>query len=750
MKKRVISLLLALALLLGLGITAQASDQPSAWAGDAVSWLRGTGKLTRADDFTGYDRVVTRADFARLGVILYQLITGRPEPDIRWSKDPFTDTQDPDVHKAYLIDLVKGTGDGSTFTPNQPVNREQIATMLLRVLDACDMTYSKDSTAAITFSDEGELSGWAAEAVKRAYLIQIMNGTGGSAMSPKMTVTKEQAYQMLYNIYINRDFIRAGKTRTISSGSVGTISLKYTDGGRFSAAWCEDAYHASPVVLDIDDDGELEILAASYTVMCLDAKSGAMEWRFPVEKDRSATTDGLGLTMRTWPDLYVGDIDGDGQKEIVAGHGNSTSGMVAVYDKNGYFKPGWPQRLPAEVYSLRVYDLDGDGTMEIIAGIGIPSDTNVYVYEHDGATRPGWPQLSADHNGVRTKALEDDPKAPSLAFAWGVFNDNIAVGDIDGDDIPEIIVPADVAQICAYKPDGSLVRSALSSVTARRYGITEPAVWGRVGAFSNAEYEAEVHNGGFGRVYDHVGKPITVASLPMYERLTGHFTHSKAVITDLDGNGTNEIVVVGNVHDRKDIMLQGATLPGVYQELYIFNGDRTRFNDDWAVEPTVKDPPLCEDWHVIGLSTPDPLCVDLDGDGAQEILYADYSGKMNCYWLDHTQHGNWPMNVYDGTTMEYAAPPVAYDLNGDGTLEIVFTTYTQKQGTKRGSLCIADTQGNLLQRVELPKTTDTASSVPNGCLSAPVITDLDGDGKPEILLHTYLSGVTVYDLDQAR
>ncbi|MCM1441007.1 MAG: FG-GAP-like repeat-containing protein [Roseburia sp.] len=745
MKKRVISLLLALSMLLALATPGFAADVPSSWANNAVTWLKETGMLEAAD-FTDYGRTVTRADFARLGVILYELITRRPKPDIRWLKNPFTDTNDPDVLRAYMIDLVKGTG-GTTFTPNQPVNREQIATMLLRVLDACDWPYSQDSTAAITFSDEADLSPWAADAVKRAYLIQIMNGTGGSAMSPQMTVTREQAYQMLYNIYFNREAIRNGKTRTISTGSVGTISLKYTDGGRYPLAWCEDAYHASPVVVDIDNDGALEILAASYSVVCLDAATGAVEWRFPVGKDRSFTTDGTGLTMRTWPDLYVGDVDNDGYTEIVAGHGSSTGGMVAVYDCNGYYEPGWPKSLPAEVCSIEVADLDGDGTMEIAAGISIPDGTNVYVFEHDGTLRAGWPQLSDANSGAKTRALESDAISPSLGFAWGIFNDNIAIGDIDGDDVPEIVVPSDVAQIAAYKPDGTQVRTALHSASALSAGVTDAAVWARVGVFSNAQYEAQVHNGGFGRVYDSLGNSINVASLPLYERLTAHFTHSKAVIDDLDGNGTNEVVIVGNIHDRKDIMAQGSTLAGLYQELFIFNGDHTRFNDDWAVEPTVKDGPLSENWNTIGVSTPDPVCVDLDGDGQKEILYADYSGKLNCYWLDHTQHDNWPLNVYDGTTMEYAAPPTTYDLDGDGTPEIIFATHTYRQGTKRGSLCIADAKGNLLQRVELPKTTDTSNKVPNGCLSAPVVTDLDGDGKVEILLHTYLSGVTVYDLD---
>ena len=99
------------------------------------------------------------------------------------------------------------------------------------------------------------------------------------------------------------------------------------------------------------------------------------------------------------------------------------------------------------------------------------------------------------------------------------------------------------------------------------------------------------------------------------------------------------------------------------------------------------------------------------------------------------------------STIEYAAAPVVGDVNGDGKAEIVFTTFTQKTGAKRGSLYIVDGQGSVLQRVELPATADTSSPVPNGCMASPVLGDVDGDGKAEIILHTTLSGVTVYDLD---
>lgn len=757
MKRRVISLLLCAAISLSLAPATVAADVPSDWAVNAVTWLQGTGKLTDAD-FAGYDRVVTRLDFARLAVVLYELITGMPTPDPSDIKNPFSDTNDLSALRAYKLKVVNGTGDGTTFSPDAQVSREQIAVMLLRVLDACGVTYSQADVSSITFSDEAELGSWAAEGVKRAYLIQVMNGTGGSSMSPKAPVTMEQAYQLLYNVYTNRDAIRGGATRSISSGALGTISLKYTGGGKYATGWCEDAYHGQPVVADVDQDGSLDILAASYTVQCLDAATGSLKWRFPTGQDRNTTTDGTSPSaLRTWPGLYVGDIDGDGRNEIVAGHGSSIlhQGVLAVYDENGYFKPGWPQPLPNEVYSIEVHDLDGDGTMEIAAGIGVADGMSVYVYEHDGSLRPGWPQLDSQHDGNKVWGVmpDSDPRATLLGYSYGMFNDNLAIGDIDGDGTPEIIAPADMGQICAYEPDGTQVRSAFQmEIGKNNYGITEKVVWGRVGTFSDADYESKVYNGGFGRANDLMGTPLTISSLPMNERLTAHFTLSKAVIADLDGNGSNEIAVVGDIHDRADEAAAnaGADLPHLYNELFLFNGDRTRYNSVWATQPTVKEPPLCpltnNDWETMDRCMPDPVCADLDGDGKLEILYPDYSGKLNCYWLDHTQHGSWPINVYDGSTMEYASAPTVCDLNGDGKMEVVFTTYTQKTGSKKGSLCIADANGQLLQQVELPAATDTSHTVPNGCMAAPVVCDMDGDGKMEIVLQTYLAGITVYDL----
>jgi hypothetical protein len=150
--------------------------------------------------------------------------------------------------------------------------------------------------------------------------------------------------------------------------------------------------------------------------------------------DRSET--GASSVGRTWPGIVVADIDDDGLAEFATAHGG---GWVSVYDHQGYFESGWPKRPTTnELRGLAVADLNGDNRMEIIVGGAIGSSTNTWVLEHNGTSRSGWPRVGS-----------------GAGYAWGTYNDNAAVADLDGDGDSEVVVPSDVHYVCAYEDNGT-------------------------------------------------------------------------------------------------------------------------------------------------------------------------------------------------------------------------------------------------------------------------------------------------------
>ncbi|NLX75856.1 MAG: S-layer homology domain-containing protein [Clostridiaceae bacterium] len=132
---------------------------------------------------------ITREEFAELVVLLYEKTTKEAvQPE---SPNPFTDTGNPEVLKAYKLGIVTGVGNNK-FDPKALTNREQVATMLSRAVRVMvpDADFSIDG--APTFSDEEHISGWALEHVKYMSKIGVIKGSDGKFM-PKAVTTAEAA-----------------------------------------------------------------------------------------------------------------------------------------------------------------------------------------------------------------------------------------------------------------------------------------------------------------------------------------------------------------------------------------------------------------------------------------------------------------------------------------------------------------------------------------------------------------------------
>ena len=476
---------------------------------------------------------------------------------------------------------------------------------------------------------------------------------------------------------------------TVSAGTISAPVLKWQHGGCYSS-WCERGWYASPAVADLDNDGSPEVIASPYSLFALNGEDGSVQWQ-------------AGNTAnRTWPGVVVADIDDNGDLEIVLAQGG---GYLTVYNHLG--NQVW-RRQPKEneLRGLSVYDLDNDGSMEIIV-TATGNGVNTWVYEHNGTVRPGWPQMTDDSG-----------------YAWGVYNDNAAIGDLDGDGVGEIVVPSDVHYINAYEANASQIPA---------HSMYGNKGWGQVGIWESLATELR----GWGRC-DGVRA----------ESFRTNYAHSPAVIADVNGDGVVEVVATGNVYD-----CHAGYPPSQYTGIYIFNADRSRFNEDgfnWESVPVDTGAPLYEDYSIIESVMDNPVVADLDGNGEMEILFASYDGRLHAFWLDKTEHHNWPFNVSaTGPGPRFATEPAVVDIDGDGLAEVILASWPRKGQDYVGKLHILDYRGNILHEVDLPDPYSSSRDW-NGALAAPTVDNIDADDDLEIVLNTANSGFMAYDLPNSE
>lgn len=186
-----------------------------------------------------------------------------------------------------------------------------------------------------------------------------------------------------------------------------------------------DSIWSTGACADLNRDGELELIIGA------DITGGG------VLPDGTHTQDGgflyifdrrgNVLVRRYLPEaIYaapaVGDLDGDGDMEIVSGtgwywwnaHGRTETPYVYVFNTGRVFNyslpysdpaklpyaPGWPQQTDYPGFSSpALADLDKDNDLEIIIGTSHPNLNNdgilgtgsIYAWHHTGALVSGWP-----------------------------------------------------------------------------------------------------------------------------------------------------------------------------------------------------------------------------------------------------------------------------------------------------------------------------------------------------------------------
>ena len=217
MKKRLISCLLALAMLLGAAPAAMAASDPAYADVPADHWAYAEiEKVTQAGLFQGVDdthfgvgQTMTRAQFVTALGRLFGWESVTPETPTFSDCDPARWFYSA-VETAYANGALPPYA--STFRPLDPITREEMATMIVRALGYTSLA-GRMSASQLPFTDVTTNQGYIAV----AYDLGIVNGYDGGLFKPDQAATREQAAAVLGRLYdkyssASRQVGRAGYT----------------------------------------------------------------------------------------------------------------------------------------------------------------------------------------------------------------------------------------------------------------------------------------------------------------------------------------------------------------------------------------------------------------------------------------------------------------------------------------------------------------------------------------------------------
>ncbi len=418
----------------------------------------------------------------------------------------------------------------------------------------------------------------------------------------------------------------------------------------------------------------------------------------------------------------IGEMDFFDGRFSVQSFQNDFLEKFAGFDRAGEQMPGWPKTVSIDLNftdscGLVIADIDDDPDLEIIAAT---SAEELHVWDPDGTL-------------IFTHELT------------GLAQTIAAVGDVIGDDAPEIVVGTrdmsgsnPMPGLYVFSGDGALLTSGqLGHEGAMSQPVTLADVAG------DEKLEIIVGEAGSQTGWLYVLNGDLSEAPGDWPAQLDHVPATSAAVGDIDGDGDDEIAVCsfyslyafeadGLSMSQFPVQFDGETYSYGSPALADFNDDgkleivSVTHGDHSRVHCTQYDGSELDGWpYELGSwSYSNPAVGDIDGDGSLEVVVGRAGGTIedeNLFVLTAggKDFGNFPYTMAGGAEGNF----VVADWTGDSDLEIIFTNNIADGG--QGYLFAVDSNADLLDGWPLR---------PEGMtyLNGATLADVNDDGAPEL------------------
>ncbi|GII92333.1 FG-GAP repeat domain-containing protein [Sinosporangium siamense] len=393
---------------------------------------------------------------------------------------------------------------------------------------------------------------------------------------------------------------------------------------------------------DVNGDGRADLVAQL---------SGADAGSLRVHANNGATTSNpweaaFTATSSQWgfADLVLlADVTGDGRADVIARDPAVSSGTLWLYPHDGSNAANpWPSRIAAgtgwnSLDKVAVADVTGDGKPDLVARNPSVGGGTLYVYPGNGAT-----------------AANPWTRSPIWSGSGWNLAQTLSVGDVTGDNRPEIVARNGEGAVLVYPHNGATSTNFWTSIV---FGST--GGWNTSDRLSMADVTGDgrpdlIARDTSGSLWVHPWQSGTAGAMwsptARFAAGTG-FNYAFDVMTgDVNGDGKLELV----------------TQVARNSELWLFPHDGSATGNPWPARTAAGT-----DWG----SASQVYLGDVNGDRRQDLIALDRRIDGGTLWIyinnGSTTGSPWSTRYFGGNGWNIFNSLLLGDVTGDGRADVV-------------------------------------------------------------------------------